>query len=82
MKKVLAAACLLAFSTAYAAQEPEAVFNRACTMCHSGQLYGRVTISEHEYFYVRAQDILVHSDVFHAYQKKDFSGCSMQMYAG
>ena len=38
VKKVLAAACLLAFSTAYAAQEPEAVFNRACTMCHSGQL--------------------------------------------
>jgi cytochrome c5 len=38
VKKVLAAACLLAFSTAHATQEPEAVFNRACTMCHSGQL--------------------------------------------
>lgn len=38
MKKVLAAACLLAFSTAHAAQEPEVVFNRACTMCHSGLL--------------------------------------------
>lgn len=34
--------------------------------------YGRVTIAEHEYFYVRAQDILVRSDVFHAYRKEGF----------
>jgi cytochrome c5 len=39
MKTLLAAAiCLLAFSNAQAAQDPEAVFNRACTACHSGQL--------------------------------------------
>lgn len=38
MKIILAVASLLAFSTAHAAQDPEAVFNRTCTMCHSGQL--------------------------------------------
>ncbi|WP_372840534.1 MULTISPECIES: c-type cytochrome [Pseudomonas] len=38
MKTLLAAACLLAFTSAHAAQDPEAVFNRACTACHSGQL--------------------------------------------
>ena len=37
MKKVLAAVCLLVLSNAYAAQEPEAVFSRSCTMCHNGQ---------------------------------------------
>ncbi|MDN5391785.1 MAG: c-type cytochrome [Pseudomonas sp.] len=37
MKKVLAAVCLLVVSNVYAAQEPEAVFNRSCTMCHNGQ---------------------------------------------
>ncbi|MQB14572.1 cytochrome c5 family protein [Pseudomonas lactis] len=37
-EKILAAALVFAFSTAHAAQDPEAVFNRSCTMCHSGQL--------------------------------------------
>ncbi len=32
--------------------------------------YGRVTIAEHEYFYVRAQDILVRSDIFQGYRKE------------
>ncbi|MCT9824886.1 c-type cytochrome [Pseudomonas veronii] len=38
MRKVIAAACLLAFSIAHAAQEPQTVFNRTCSMCHNGQL--------------------------------------------
>ncbi|MCF7532293.1 c-type cytochrome [Pseudomonas sp. P2498] len=38
MKLQVAALFLLTVSTAHAAQEPEAVFNRTCTMCHSGQL--------------------------------------------
>lgn len=37
MKKVLAACCLLVLSHAYAAQEPEAVFSRSCSVCHNGQ---------------------------------------------
>lgn len=36
------------------------------------RMYGRLTIAEHEYFYVRAQDILVRSDIFHAHQKEGF----------
>ncbi|MCK9801394.1 c-type cytochrome [Pseudomonas sp. MAFF 302030] len=38
MKNVVAAVCLVFFASAEAAQEPEAIFNRSCTMCHSGQL--------------------------------------------
>ncbi|MEC6742958.1 c-type cytochrome [Pseudomonas qingdaonensis] len=39
MKKPFAMlACLALASVAQAAQEPEAVFNRACQMCHNGQL--------------------------------------------
>ncbi|MBU0938744.1 c-type cytochrome [Pseudomonas lundensis] len=38
MNKILAAAFLLVISSAHAAQEPEAVFNRSCVMCHNGQL--------------------------------------------
>lgn len=39
MKKVLLAASMLVLSaTAQAAQDPEAVFNRACAACHNGQL--------------------------------------------
>jgi cytochrome c5 len=39
MKKVvLLAFALLSMGSAQAAQEPEAVFNRACGMCHNGQL--------------------------------------------
>jgi cytochrome c5 len=38
MKMILTATCLFAFSTVQAAQDPETVFNRACTACHSGQL--------------------------------------------
>lgn len=34
--------------------------------------YGRVTIAKHEYFYVRAQDILVRSDISHAYREEGF----------
>lgn len=34
--------------------------------------YGRVTLAKHEYFYVRAKDILVRSDIFHAYRKEGF----------
>lgn len=34
--------------------------------------YGRGTIAEHEYFYIRAQDILVRSDIFNAYRKEGF----------
>lgn len=37
-KTVLFAFCIFAFATAQAAQDPEAVFNRACGMCHNGQL--------------------------------------------
>ncbi|CAN7539761.1 c-type cytochrome [Pseudomonas solani] len=37
-KSLLFAACLLALPLAHAAQEPEAVFTRACGMCHNGQL--------------------------------------------
>lgn len=36
------------------------------------RLYGRVTIADQEYFYVRTQDLLVRSDIFHAYQKEGF----------
>lgn len=36
------------------------------------RLYGRVTIARQEYFYVRAQDILVRSDIFHAYRREGF----------
>jgi len=39
MKKLLlAASVLLLSSVAQAAQDPEAVFNRACGACHNGQL--------------------------------------------
>jgi len=39
MKKTLVVlACLVAAGLAQAAQDPEAVFNRACQMCHNGQL--------------------------------------------
>ncbi|MBU3058669.1 c-type cytochrome [Pseudomonas indica] len=40
MKKLLIAAgiVLLPFTATQAAQEPEAVFNRACAACHNGQL--------------------------------------------
>ncbi|WP_409278913.1 c-type cytochrome [Pseudomonas defluvii] len=39
MKKKLALlACLAVVSLAQAGQDPEAVFNRACQMCHNGQL--------------------------------------------
>ena len=39
MKNTLALlACLTIASLAQAAQDPEAVFNRACQMCHNGQL--------------------------------------------
>lgn len=39
MKKVvLLAFALLSMGSVQAAQEPEAVFNRACGMCHNGQL--------------------------------------------
>lgn len=39
MKKTLAMlACLAAISLAQAAQDPEAVYKRACQMCHNGQL--------------------------------------------
>lgn len=38
MKKILALTLLLMMSSAHAAQEPEAVFNRSCAMCHNGQL--------------------------------------------
>ncbi|ABA74722.1 c-type cytochrome [Pseudomonas fluorescens] len=38
MKKIIFSACLVFFACAEAAQEPEAVFNRSCVMCHSGQL--------------------------------------------
>lgn len=38
VKKIIAAACLLALPIAHAAQEPEAVFARTCSMCHNGQL--------------------------------------------
>ncbi len=37
-KALLFALCTLAFTAAQAAQEPEAVFTRACGMCHNGQL--------------------------------------------
>lgn len=39
MKKVvLLAFTLMSMSAVQAAQDPEAVFNRACGMCHNGQL--------------------------------------------
>ena len=39
MKKLLFAAIVAALaSSALAAQDPEAVFNRACGACHNGQL--------------------------------------------
>lgn len=39
MKKLLLAASMLVLSAgAQAAQDPEAVFNRACGVCHNGQL--------------------------------------------
>ncbi|RTY78664.1 c-type cytochrome [Pseudomonas veronii] len=38
MKKIIISACLVFFASAVAAQEPEAVFNRSCMMCHNGQL--------------------------------------------
>lgn len=39
MKKLMIfAASLLAFSSVQAAQDPEAVFNRSCGVCHNGQL--------------------------------------------
>ena len=39
MKKLLLAASLFAMAASVqAAQDPEAVFNRACTACHSGAL--------------------------------------------
>lgn len=37
-KVVLLAFALLSMGTVQAAQEPEAVFNRSCGMCHNGQL--------------------------------------------
>ena len=39
MKKLLLAASMLVLSAGVqAAQDPEAVFNRACGVCHNGQL--------------------------------------------
>lgn len=39
MKKTLAMlACLASAGLAHAAQDPAAVFNRSCQMCHNGQL--------------------------------------------
>lgn len=38
MNKLLAAAFLFVISRAHAVQEPEAVFNRSCVMCHNCQL--------------------------------------------
>ncbi len=39
MKKLLIAASMLVLSAGVqAAQDPEAVFNRACGVCHNGQL--------------------------------------------
>ncbi len=37
-KVVLLAFALLSMGAVQAAQEPEAVFNRSCGMCHNGQL--------------------------------------------
>lgn len=38
MHKILATALLVVISNVHAAQEPEAVFDRTCAMCHNGQL--------------------------------------------
>lgn len=37
MKSILVAAFLLAFSNAHAAQDPEDVFDRACSKCHDSR---------------------------------------------
>lgn len=38
MKKLLLAVSLVAAASAQAAQDPEAVFNRACGVCHMGAI--------------------------------------------
>ena len=49
MKKTLTLlACLATTSLAQAAQDPEAVFNRACQMCHNGQLPMAPKKGEHD----------------------------------
>ncbi len=37
-KMLIAAGALLLSANIHAAQDPEAVFNRACGMCHNGQI--------------------------------------------
>lgn len=49
MRKTLVMLTLLATaSLAQAAQDPEAVFNRACQMCHNGQLPMAPKKGDHE----------------------------------
>lgn len=63
MKKTLAMlACLATASLAQAAQDPEAVFNRACQMCHNGQLPTAPKKGDHEAWKPRlaqGNDVLV-----------------------
>lgn len=63
MKKALMIlACLATVNFAQAAQDPEAVFNRACQMCHNGQLPMAPQKGDHEAWKPRlaqGNDVLV-----------------------
>ena len=63
MRKNLVMLTLLATaSLAHAAQDPEAVFNRACQMCHNGQLPMAPKKGDHEAWKPRltqGSDVLV-----------------------
>lgn len=63
MKKTLAMlACMATASLAHAAQDPEAVFKRACQMCHNGQLPMAPKKGDHEAWKTRlaqGNDMLV-----------------------